>query len=151
VRASREYPAVLFRASPRRRVGSETAPLVLVAIALTVLLIGGVALAATLEGTDDDALTGTGEADTIKGYGDADAIYDRPADDAALDRLYAGGRRHHFGASCESAAPGSTGSSGQRFAYPGRGESRAGARGRACCKLSPVGENRFAGDRKDAA
>jgi streptogrisin C len=54
-------------------------------------MVGGVALAATLEGTgDDDTLTGTGEADSIRGYGGADTIVDGPEDDAALDRLYGG-------------------------------------------------------------
>jgi hypothetical protein len=48
--------------------------LVLVAIGTAVLMIGGVALAAAIEGTSgDDTLTGTGEADTIKGYGGAGA------------------------------------------------------------------------------
>ncbi len=65
--------------------------LVLAALGTAVFMIGGVALAATLEGTDgDDALTGTGEADIIKGYGGADVLVDGPENDAALDRLYGG-------------------------------------------------------------
>ena len=65
--------------------------LVFAALGTAVLMIGGVALAATIEGTGgEDMLTGTAEADTIRGYGGADILTDGPQDDAALDRLYGG-------------------------------------------------------------
>jgi len=84
--------------------------ILVVAAALTaVLMVGGVAFAAAIEGTDgDDTLASTGEADTIKGNGGddliqgrdgadtlyggkgGDTIYDGPDNDGAVDRVYGG-------------------------------------------------------------
>jgi hypothetical protein len=70
--------------------------LVLAAALAAVFLIGGVALAATIDGTDgDDTLAGTGEADTIKGYGGDDTISGLAGDDLiqgrdGTDRLFGG-------------------------------------------------------------
>ncbi len=65
--------------------------LVLAAIGMAVSMVGGIALAATIDGTGgDDELAGTGEADTIRGYGGGDTIYDGPEDDAVVDNIYGG-------------------------------------------------------------
>lgn len=79
--------------------GARRLVLAFAVVIAAILLASGVAIAATLEGTDDaDTLEGTNNADTINGYGGGDTITGRDGPDdldggQGRDTIYGGGAR----------------------------------------------------------